>query len=952
MTSAENITLIKQLFDSCVDLETAQQDDYLKNTNCSEAVRLQVQRLLSHAQQITTLNETSAAQDVISHNIHAMSQQLHAGQCIGSYQIEEEIGRGGMGIVFLAHRADGQYQQKVAIKISPSFASAQELQRFHQERQILAQLQHANIAILLDGGSTDDNRPYLVMEHIQGQPITQYCHEKQLNLEQRLNLFLKICQAVSFAHSHLIIHRDIKPENILVSDEGQVKLLDFGISKALHAQEISQHTTMQQGLTLAYASPEQIRGEITTTLTDVYGLGALLYELISGQVPHKMAKNSHEEIIKNICLSVPPLPSAVNNTSNANHIKSLIPVKKLQGDLDNIVAKALRKEPNERYESVAALQTDIQNYLTGDEVLATKPSYRYKLKKLFQRHPVSSVLSVALLIALLSGLGISLYLNQALTLERDKLVSTQAQLQQEVSTSKEVITLLTNMFDAASPEKAQGKDISVTTLINSAVTHTQNSLANKPEIKARLLQELAEVNRKLGNYQAAINLLQESHELTIQHKKSPTALNYIALANAYRLAGDYPKTLAVLQSVQRQFNELSKQKLTAIEQAKLNNSWGLYYQLISKPKKAQHHFILAQEFWQLAGASSEDMLTSRFNLSLTYETTRQYDQAAQLQAAILAEYIDLLGENHPKVLHITSTLANSYRRLKRMAAAEELENKAYRIAKKILDPNTNNYNGIISGYSYFLHEQGKYQQAVDLLTTEINVDLSNKQALGFYYTDRAMMNLALGYVHKSLADLQTSQQILKPFYENSFAYMFNTYLYSGVSYALTGKVVQGKNILNDTLNSAQKMWGKEDITTAYIKLFQAIVATLQHDYNLAEQLLTGVTAINSKTFGEQQQAFDGINSVYADLYIAQQQWQQALTYLEKALIVTKSKQAPQSFKLILLQLKQGQVLWHLGKKKQAKVLITQAEKLIKQQLTNDSLHYQYAKRLINLITAE
>ncbi|MCJ8269152.1 MAG: serine/threonine protein kinase, partial [Psychrosphaera sp.] len=493
-------------------------------SQCNKAEIIQVQELLALA-----LDEQQNPQheSIISQQLQDLGQKMAPNQRLGAYQIEREIGRGGMGIVFLAHRADGLYEQKVAIKITPSFASQEELQRFHLERQILAQLQHPNIAMLLDGGSTPDNRPFLVMEHIEGEPLTSYAMTHKLNLKQRLKLFCAICEAVSFAHSCLIIHRDLKPENVLVPTEGKVKLLDFGVSKILQGESQSTKTTMQQGLTLAYASPEQIRGESTTTATDVYGLGALLYELLSGKVPHSLKTTSAEEIIKNICLTEPPLPSQIARKDNHP-----IPFNSIRGDLDNIVGKALHKIPLQRYASANELALDIWRYLDGTPVLATSPSVGYKIAKFALRHPVSSSLATALGLALIGGLIISLNLTRQLTEER-------VQLQQEVATSQQVITLLTDMFDAASPENSAGEAISIDKLVNTAVRKTRESLAQKPLIKSRLLKVLSQVHNKIGKDQQAVALMEEAHKLK-QSNQSLTFTDIAELGNAYRQASKYP----------------------------------------------------------------------------------------------------------------------------------------------------------------------------------------------------------------------------------------------------------------------------------------------------------------------------------------------------------------------------------------------------------------------------
>ncbi len=310
------------------------------------------------------------------------------GQVFGAYRIERELGRGGMGAVYLATRADNVFQMQVAIKlIKRGMDSDFILGRFRNERQILASLDHPNIARLLDGGTADDGRPYFVMEYIAGQPLYPYCDARHLGLSERLQLFLRICDAVAHAHQNQIIHRDLKPSNILVSSEGQPKLLDFGIAKLLNpdllADTLPPTATAMRMMTMEYASPEQIRGEAVTFLSDVYSLGVLLFELLTGQRPYVLNSRAPHEIARAICDVEPLRPSEAATQQDERGMKSEkgsaeelhrssfpAPTSELVGNLDNIVLKALRKDPSHRYSSVVALRSDIQKHLNGQAVSA------------------------------------------------------------------------------------------------------------------------------------------------------------------------------------------------------------------------------------------------------------------------------------------------------------------------------------------------------------------------------------------------------------------------------------------------------------------------------------------------------------------------------------------------------------------------------------------------------
>ena len=319
------------------------------------------------------------------------------GERVGAYIIVRELGHGGMGTVFLAERADGQFEKQVAIKILNRGADTAEiLRRFRAERQILARLDHPNIARLLDAGTTDDGLPYFIMDYIVGAPVTRFAVAQRLSTRQRLELFLKICTAVEFAHRNLVVHRDIKPSNILANAEGEPKLLDFGIAKLLAKDEDAAQLTTetQQHLTPICASPEQAKGDPITVATDIYSLGALLYELLSEQKPHRFstARPTREELALVVGEQVPPPPSAVASDAQTARL--------LRGDLDAIVLFAMRKEPEMRYATVADFAADIRRHLAREPVVARHPTLGYRAKCLVKRNGSRLVASAAVVIVL------------------------------------------------------------------------------------------------------------------------------------------------------------------------------------------------------------------------------------------------------------------------------------------------------------------------------------------------------------------------------------------------------------------------------------------------------------------------------------------------------------------------------------------------------------------------
>ncbi len=372
----------------------------LVEKRCGEDTDLleEAESLLAEAEAL--LNErTDTFEDCVQKAASTLWQEgpQRGGQRVGAYVIVRELGRGGMGTVFLAERADGQFEKQVAIKILNRGADTAEiLRRFRAERQILARLDHPNIARLLDAGTTDDGLPYFIMDYIVGAPVTRFAVAQRLSMSQRLGLFLKICAVVEFAHQNLVVHRDIKPSNILANAEGEPKLLDFGIAKLLAKDEDAVQFTIeaQQRLTPTCASPEQAKGDPITVATDIYSLGALLYEMLSDQKPHRFstARPTREELALVVGEQVPPPPSAVAHDAQTARV--------LRGDLDAIVQFAMHKEPGMRYATVGDFADDIHRHLARKPVLARHPTLGYRAKCLIKRNRSRLVASATVVIVL------------------------------------------------------------------------------------------------------------------------------------------------------------------------------------------------------------------------------------------------------------------------------------------------------------------------------------------------------------------------------------------------------------------------------------------------------------------------------------------------------------------------------------------------------------------------
>src|SRR6516225_8116331 len=387
-TKTDRWSLMERLFQGAVDRPPSERAEFLKKACAGdEALRLEVESLLVNDNNATTGIDSLVAGD-LREMVHG-SDTSEIGVRVGPYRLVRELDSGGMGVVYLAVRSDDQYFQIVAIKmIRRGVESPALLQRFRAERQILATLTHPNIGAILDGGETEDGRPYIVMEYVEGQPITHASETRGLSIRQRVELFRSLCSAVQYAHQKLVIHRDIKPSNVLVTSDGIVKLIDFGISKPLAPElipgELAPTGGGQRLLTPDYASPEQLLGRQLTTATDVYSLGVLLFEILTSARPYTLSDLSPGAAERIVCEQANRKPSSVPEISKQTR-------NELAGDVDTIVLKAMDKDPSRRYGSAQELDEDLRRVLEEKPILAKPATPLYQLKKFVKRHKTASV---------------------------------------------------------------------------------------------------------------------------------------------------------------------------------------------------------------------------------------------------------------------------------------------------------------------------------------------------------------------------------------------------------------------------------------------------------------------------------------------------------------------------------------------------------------------------------
>jgi eukaryotic-like serine/threonine-protein kinase len=534
---------IEKVLDSVLDTEPYQWEAILDRTcTGNKELRHQVEKYLRHYTHLETFLQKPLDDRLInriSDDESFNTDWIEAFNRIGRYRIVREIAHGGMGRVFLAERADGEYTQRVALKLLHSGMDSETMQRrFRIERQILASLSHPNIARLFDGGVIESESvwgtrlPYLVMEYFEGSSIREYCEKKNLSVNERLQLFLKAAEAVQHAHRNLVVHCDIKPSNILVNDEGDLKLVDFGISRLMSGEGESgtgplTRTTTHHWRTPEYAAPEQIKGERATIAVDVYQLGVLLYELLTGELPFKGTEKSIRELERRILETDPVKPSLAVQSEQLR--------KMFRGDLDAIILKALRKEPETRYPSMESFIDDINRYLNNLPVQARRGTLRYRSVKFFRRHKGAAV-AAALFAALLTGYIITV------TIYAERVSGALEMAQLETSKATQLSDFMVNLFETADPYRRTGEEPTIREFLDRAVQRIDDELADEPVVQAQLLMTLGQSYANLGLFDEAEPLLTRALDIHAQefgNDHSETAASMTRLGRLIYRRGDF-----------------------------------------------------------------------------------------------------------------------------------------------------------------------------------------------------------------------------------------------------------------------------------------------------------------------------------------------------------------------------------------------------------------------------
>lgn len=810
---------LENLVGTLLDLPPAERPKFLEEAcRGDQELRRQVEELAaSFAEAGNFLEDAIGATAQRSLLAAALAAAPVSGDRLGPYELAGEIGRGGMGMVFQAFRADDQYRQQVAIKIigaglqmSPDLIS-----RFRAERQILAILSHPNIARLLDGGLTDGGLPYLVMEFIEGEPIDRFVQERHLNIRSRLELFRKVCSATQYAHQNLIVHRDIKPANVMVTPDGEPKLLDFGIAKLLEpgsfGQTIAHTAAAERLMTPGYASPEQIRGEAITTATDVYALGVLLYQLLTGKPAYETNSLSPANIERLICDTRPPSAST-------------LALERISPDLDNVVMKAMHKEPARRYVSAAELADDVRRYLEGLPVSARPDSWSYRTSKFVTRHKLG-VAVAALVLITIAGLGAGLIV-QTVNARR------------EARTAQGVASFLTSLFRASRPDVTQGRKFSARDILDMGAARIPRELSGEPDVQARLLVTIGGVYYSLGAFDQAENLGKQAIDLShrirggdplLEAESKAFVLGQVALAR-----GKYDEATRYIDPA---LSLLEKHPSPGLANLLVISGLANWHKGDLDTAEARLREAIRLDINQ-KGAEHRDTLGAQGNLGLVLLDKEEYAAAQTLQRENLAVRLRTLGPDHPDVAINTANVGDIERETEQWQQAEKIYRTALERYRKVYGPDHPRYATPLNMIAEIQTYLGHYDDALSLNARALDLAV---RAVGPLTTTTGQILLTRGFILTNAGKPDEA----RPFVTKALSILAKIYPAGDLHTAEANEIRGELELAEGDLKSAKqdfaqgleirtKRYGHKGLHVASSLVHLADVLAAQGDYPAAE----------------------------------------------------------------------------------------------------------------------
>lgn len=787
--SPEQLAQIDECLDELLDLPAEQQIPALRCRSIGDArVAAEVESLLRAAQSSSKFLSTPAracADDAPPDSI--------IGSRLGAWQIQRVIGHGGMGDVYEAARVDGDFEQRVAVKLLQRDGAAQ-MERFQAERQILARLEHSGIARLYDGG-VNDGRPFMVMEFVQGVPITEYCARNQTPFVERLKLFLQVCRAVAFAHSHLIVHRDLKPSNILVTVDGTVKLLDFGIAKLLDEQRARLTQLSAMPLTPICAAPEQLTGDPITTATDVYALGLLLFELLAGRHPWIGPDTPMLQAMRTVLQREAPKASRAAE----DNPDSPVPVRQIQGDLDAIIAKALRKEPALRYATVAAFQSDIEKVLDGEPVDARAGARLYVFGRLLRRYRWAVVAASAVFLSLAVGFGAAAWQAEKASVERDA-------ARRDAAREEAVRYSLTRMFRSAIAEKS-AQPLTAKGMVDESAQRVLREYKDQPQLAGQIVLTLADLYGALEDITGSEALLR----------------GYVAQANP----DADPAALAD-----------ARQKLALIDLA------------AGHPDSASQLLDQAEAFWAKFPHQYQEERLEGLNARIRLQRSRgDFDGSINTSREAIAQRIALSGRNHRETAVLYNSLAISLSAAGRFPEALEAYHETTSIYRAIGLGDTLDAQIILANTGTLEMRLGHLREAETLLKTAAEREQSlaggsaaSAAALAGYGRILAITNR----FEPALTALRQAVDVATKYAGPGSPVALQNQLLLGDALMASGNLRDAATTLTAAHDKAAAQYGPTHIITLRAQLGLALLTLESGDASAAESQLSEVAGIFRK----------------------------------------------------------------------------------------------------------
>lgn len=866
---------------------------------------------------------------------------------IGPYRLVETLGVGGMSTVYLAVRDDEAFEHRVAIKVVRQEAVRRDLlRRFLVERQILASLEHPYIARLLDGDTTEDGRPYFVLEYVEGEPLDVYCDRRGLPLAERLDLFCKVCEAVQHAHRHLVVHRDLKPGNILVTGEGTPKLLDFGIAKILDPRSfprpVARTLTLLRPMTPLYASPEQVRGEAVTTATDVYSLGVLLYRLLAGCGPYRTPSQSPREIERAIEEQSPAAPSAAVRDPGAFGPQAATPEtlaaarnttpralrRSLEGDLDNIVLTTLRKEPARRYGSVGELAEDLDRYRSGHPVRARPDSFGYRAGKFVRRHRVGVAMAAVLLLTVI-GFAAAMTL-QAMTIARER---DAARLERDKAWT--VADFLRDTFTDADPGESLGESLTAREILDRGAVRIPEELADQPELQATLMTTIGTVYTNLGLYEDAETQLEGA--LDIRRRVLPaghpdTAESLSQLAELRYHQGSYDDALPLLEEARRILE--SRPDPDPRRLGNVINSLAAIHHLRGELDAAEPLYREALDMQRRRREEEPgELATTLGNFAILMQQKGDLSAVEPLFREALEIRRRQWGDEHPEIAFALANLAANIHEQGRMEEAEALHREALAMRRKIFGDDHPEVAQSLSSLATSLDQQGEYEAAEPLFRETLEIQVRH---LGPDHPHALLTRNNLGILLRNLGRTAEAEQELRRTAEGRRRALGPTH--ADLAVALLnlantridqGKVKGTEPLIQEALEINRQSLGNRHFATAQALESLVRLRRLQGRDVETEPLLREALQIHRETVGEDHFYTAVSLASLGDLLVEQGKPGEAEPLLRQALRIRRDRLPADHLQVALTENLLGACLVALDHHAEAEELLIAAERVIR-----------------------